>query len=403
MITKAIFGIKYSYLSNEEILFIKKYHPYGIIFFERNIESINQFKSLINHIKSLVNYDLLFVIDHEGGKINRFNKIFSQKKYSARYFGEMYNKDRKKYKKELDYFLNFNVNLFKLLGINTVAYPVLDILYRKTHKIIKDRCFSSKKTQIVNIAKYVINFYQSNKISCISKHAPGHGLSTKDSHLSLPIVKENKKFLMKNDFETFKNIKSHYMMTAHIHYKNFDKKKLFLFCITILPIIFILLVSLISGARIRTMWMSSFYLFFGILFFYFLKELINLKKINRLLFLVTLIFVLSPVTYLYISLSNDFKRTDYPGKEISNLVQNKWDKNFVNKIEIVIGDEWSAGNLSYHLKSRPIWFNELKDAVHKIDSNQGVIYTGNPKILEKVCPGVYGTIKPVGYCMIGQK
>ena len=224
MITKAIFGIKYSYLSNEEILFIKKYHPYGIIFFERNIESINQFKSLINHIKSLVNYDLLFVIDHEGGKINRFNKIFSQKKYSARYFGEMYNKDRKKYKKELDYFLNFNVNLFKLLGINTVAYPVMDILYRKTHKIIKDRCFSSEKKQIVKIAKYVINFYQSNKISCISKHAPGHGLSTKDSHLSLPVVTENKKFLMKNDFETFKNIKSHYMMTAHIHYKNFDKK-----------------------------------------------------------------------------------------------------------------------------------------------------------------------------------
>ena len=145
MITKAIFGIKYSYLSNEEILFIKKHQPYGIIFFERNIKSIDQFKSLINHIKSLVNYDLLFVIDHEGGKVNRFNKIFSQKKYSARYFGEMYNKDRKKYKEELDYFLNFNVNLFKLLGINTVAYPVLDILYHKTHKIIKDRCFSTKK------------------------------------------------------------------------------------------------------------------------------------------------------------------------------------------------------------------------------------------------------------------
>ena len=82
----------------------------------RKYKSIDQFKSLINHIKSLVNYDLSFVIDHEGGKINRFNKIFSQKKYSARYFGEMYNKDKKKYKEELDYFLNFNVNLFKLLG-----------------------------------------------------------------------------------------------------------------------------------------------------------------------------------------------------------------------------------------------------------------------------------------------
>ena len=36
------------------------------------------------------------------------------------------------------------------------------------------------------------------------------------------------------------------------------------------------------------------------------------------------------------------KRTDYPGKEIASLVQNKWDKNFTNEIKIVIGDEWSA-------------------------------------------------------------
>ena len=39
----------------------------------------------------------------------------------------------------------------------------------------------------------------------------------------------------------------------------------------------------------------------------------------------------------------------------------------------------------------------------QIANNDGVIYTGNPKILETVCPGVFGTIKPVGYCMIGQK
>ena len=37
------------------------------------------------------------------------------------------------------------------------------------------------------------------------------------------------------------------------------------------------------------------------------------------------------------------------------LVQNKWDDNFVNEIKIVVGDEWYAGNLSYHLISRPIW------------------------------------------------
>ena len=47
--------------------------------------------------------------------------------------------------------------------------------------------------------------------------------------------------------------------------------------------------------------------------------------------------------------------------------------------------------------------NTLKNKASTLQSNEGVVYTGNPEILEKVCPGVFGTIKPVGYCMIGQK
>ena len=114
-------------------------------------------------------------------------------------------------------------------------------------------------------------------------------------------------------------------------------------------------------------------------------------------------FFLSPVAYLTVSILDNTKRTDYPGKEIARLVQNKWDDNFINKIKIVIGDEWYAGNLSYHLYSRPIWVNELKNKTANIKENGGVIYTGNPKILKKICPGVFGTIKPVGYCMIGKR
>ena len=103
------------------------------------------------------------------------------------------------------------------------------------------------------------------------------------------------------------------------------------------------------------------------------------------------------------SIIDKTKRTDYPGKEIARLVQDKWDQNFINEIRIVVGDEWSAGNLSYHLPSRPMWFNDLKDKAINIEEQEGVIYTGNSKILKKVCPGVFGTIKPVGYCMIGKK
>ena len=116
----------------------------------------------------------------------------------------------------------------------------------------------------------------------------------------------------------------------------------------------------------------------------------------------TFLFILSPATYLYISVSKTDKRTDYPGKEIANLVQNRWDRNFKNEIKVVIGDEWFAGNLSYHLTSRPKWMQNLNDSL-SIQSGEGVIYTGNPKILKRVCPGIFGTIKPVGYCMIGLK
>ena len=47
--------------------------------------------------------------------------------------------------------------------------------------------------------------------------------------------------------------------------------------------------------------------------------------------------------------------------------------------------------------------NDLKNNISKITEDQGVIYTGNPKILKKICPGVFGIIKPVGYCMIGKR
>ena len=189
----------------------------------------------------------------------------------------------------------------------------------------------------------------------------------------------------------------------NINFKTNNKINVFLLTINLLPIIIIFIVSFISGAKIRTMWISTFYLFFGVLFFYFFQKIIDLKKIKGFLFIFIFLFILSPIIYLYISISNDSKRTDYPGREIAALVQDKWDDNFINEIKIVIGDEWSAGNLSYHLYSRPIWINDLKNNTSNITEDQGVIYTGNPKILKKICPGVFGTIKPVGYCMIGKK
>ena len=134
-----------------------------------------------------------------------------------------------------------------------------------------------------------------------------------------------------------------------------DKKLLFLLAINILPIFLMFLTSLIIGSKIRIMWMTPFYLFLGTLIVYLFQAQINLKKLKPFMIGFTFFFFLSPILYAYISISKDNKRTDYPGKEIAVKTQYAWDQQFNSTINVVFGDEWRAGNLSYHLKSRPIW------------------------------------------------
>ena len=134
-----------------------------------------------------------------------------------------------------------------------------------------------------------------------------------------------------------------------------DRKFLFLLSISILPIFLIFVTSAITGSKIRTMWMTPFYLPLGIFSVYLFRSQINLKKINSFLVGFLFLFFLSPSLYAYISITKTDKRTDYPGKEIAAKVQFTWEQDFEKEIEFVTGDEWKAGNLSYHLKSRPRW------------------------------------------------
>ncbi len=114
---------------------------------------------------------------------------------------------------------------------------------------------------------------------------------------------------------------------------------------------------------------NSFYITFGIFFIYIFKSQIDLKKIKFFLYGFIFLFFLSPILYFYISISQTDKRTDYLGKEIAIKVQYAWEQQSKNPINVVLGNEWNAGNLSYHLKSRPVWegfverekLDELKD------------------------------------------
>ena len=109
---------------------------------------------------------------------------------------------------------------------------------------------------------------------------------------------------------------------------------------------------MIMGVKIRTMWMTPFYLFFGVLLIYIFQSQINLNKLKGFTAVFLILFIFSPFAYAYVSIIKTEKRTDYKGKKISNIVQKKLDeKKIVPKT--IEGNEWIAGNLCYHLKSRP--------------------------------------------------
>ena len=74
-----------------------------------------------------------------------------------------------------------------------------------------------------------------------------------------------------------------------------DKKLLFLLAINILPIILMFLTSVVTGSKIRTMWMTPFYLFFGTLFVYLFQAQINIKKLKPFMVGFIFLFFLSPI------------------------------------------------------------------------------------------------------------
>ena len=158
-----------------------------------------------------------------------------------------------------------------------------------------------------------------------------------------------------------------------------DKKLLFLLFVNILPIILILLTSMIMGSKIRTMWMTPFYVFFGTLLVYIFQKYIVKQNYKGFMASFLIFFLLSPITYAYVSITKTDKRTDYQGKQIAEKVQRKWDNEFKEQINVVLGNEWSAGNLSYHLKTRPVWEGEVDK--NKLDTYKAYV------CIDEICVG----------------
>ena len=218
-----IVGIKDIKLSSKEIIFLKKYKPWGIILFSRNIKSLNQIKNLTNSIKKIFNdknYPIL--IDQEGGKVSRIEKLITARAFSGKYFGSMYFKNKKNISNLINIYVDQISYLLKEIGVNINTAPVLDVRRKFTNKIIFDRSFSNNSKLVKKIGTLFIEKFHTNKILTVMKHIPGHGLAKNDSHFLTPLITNKLTYLNKNDFFPFKNQKCLFAMTAHIIYKSID-------------------------------------------------------------------------------------------------------------------------------------------------------------------------------------
>ena len=274
-------------------------------------------------------------------------------------------------KKEIKFLDCFLVGLFAALGFLSKYLFIyllvsIDLLFIWLIFVKKNKKFNFKylitvEVFIVLLVPHIVWLFNNDFITILYglKRTGLEGVNILD-HLKYPLF-----FLLKQTgilipffFLIFLLVKK---VKFKINYK--DKKLLFLIFINILPIVLMFLTSVIMGSKIRTMWMTPFYLFFGVLFVYVFQSQINVKKINSFLYGFLFLFFLSPVLYSFESISKTDKRTDYPGKEIAAKVQVIWDQDFDKDIEFVTGNEWNAGNLSYHLKSRPKWEGFMSDEI----------------------------------------
>ena len=217
-----ICGLSGTVLKKKEINFLKKYKPWGIILFSRNIKNIKQTQNLIKNIKKVFKDNFYpILIDEEGGRVSRLRNFIESSNLTANYYGNLCKYNKKKFNIYYKIYIDQISYLLNKLGFNINTVPVLD-LKRFTSSIIGDRSYSRNGKIVSKIGRICISSFQKNNIACVIKHIPGHGVTKVDSHKKIPIVNKTTSYLFKNDFIPFKNTKSLFAMTAHIIFRKQD-------------------------------------------------------------------------------------------------------------------------------------------------------------------------------------
>ena len=192
----------------------------GIIFFSKDITSVEQFQNLTLEIKKESKISPFLSIDQEGGRVERTENIHNGKRYlSAKYAFE---KGKEFLAKQTDDI----AKELKSYGINLNFAPCIDVNTNPNNPIIGERAFSDNSDDVIWGEKIVTAEYRKNGIIPCVKHFPGHGDANADSHLTLPEINMDFIELENVHIKPFRyaiNDGIEMVMVAHLHVPHFEK------------------------------------------------------------------------------------------------------------------------------------------------------------------------------------
>ena len=208
---------------------LKEYNLGGVVLFDFDIESgeygrnITDANQLLKLSSALVAYSQtppIIAIDQEGGRVSRLKETYGfPKTRSAQYLGTLDNEDSTRY------YAKTTAQEFMVVGVNTNFAPVVDVNLNPSNPVIGnyERSFSKETDKVVKHVGYVLDEFDKEGILSVLKHFPGHGSSTKDSHLGVTDVTniwDESELLPYKKLFTERKINA--VMTAHIYNARLD-------------------------------------------------------------------------------------------------------------------------------------------------------------------------------------
>ena len=194
-----------------------------VILFTRNYEDPQQLTELCAAIHA-VKPGLLIAVDHEGGRVQRFRKGFTEIPAMHDY-GDLYARDPERglcAASAAGYVL---ASELRACGVDLTFAPVLDLDWGRS-EIIGARSFSKDPRIVARLAAAVTHGFLTAGMANCGKHFPGHGWALADSHVALPEDERSAEVLETIDAMPYAwlgiNLVS--IMTAHIVYPQLDSE-----------------------------------------------------------------------------------------------------------------------------------------------------------------------------------